>query len=276
MRLALDPRARRLLRRVSGTNAYTALELVLLILLALQCARLVWTAVAPVGPIGDWRSESMMRPAASPAGLLGGFDPFFRLNGQSGPAVVTSLDLALYGIRQDQATGRGSAIIATPDGRQRSYAVGEEIVPGVTLDAVDFDSVTIGRGGVAEQLYMDQSPAPNVVGPAAPAQPLAAPAAPLAVPPPAVPRGFAADIGFQPRGSGGRISGVVVVPQGSGDGFRAAGFAPGDVIIAVDGRRIDSAARAQAIAADLAGARVADVQVERDGRVVTLRVRGGQ
>jgi general secretion pathway protein C len=82
--------------------------------------------------------------------------------------VVTSLDLALYGIRQDEASGRGSAIIATPDGVQRSFAVGEEIVPGVTLTAVAFDSVTISRGGVTEQLFMDQSPAAQVVGPAAP------------------------------------------------------------------------------------------------------------
>jgi general secretion pathway protein C len=277
MRLALDPRARLLLRRMPPTNVYTMLELLLLSLLAIQCARLAWTIVTPVGPIGDWKAESELRPAGTAsAGLLGGFDPFFRLGGRNGPVVVTALDLALYGIRQDQASGRGSAIIAGPDGVQRSFAVGEEIVPGVTLTAVDFDSVTISRGGVAEQLFMDQSPEAQVVGPAAPAgAPVQAVAPPQIVAPPAAApsaaRNPAADIAFQPRTDGRDVTGIVVAPSGSGDGFRAAGFAPGDVIVAVNGRRIASADQARQVAADLAGARGATVQVERAGRVITLR-----
>jgi general secretion pathway protein C len=281
MRIALDPRARRLLARIPRTTLYSALELLLLSLLALQCARLVWTILTPVGPVGDWQAQSALRPAASgSAGLLGSFDPFFRLSGQSGPVVVTSLNLKLYGVRQDQASGRGSAIVATPDGQQRSYAVGEEIVPGVVLTAVDFDSVTITRGGVAEQLFMDQSPQAQVVGPAGPPQPLqpvpqiVSPPAPGAAAP--VRRDPAADIRFQPRSNQGRVTGVAVFPQGSGDAFRAFGFAPGDVIVSVNGRRIASADQAQAIAAELASARQALVQVERDGRVTTLRGRAGQ
>jgi general secretion pathway protein C len=97
--------------------------------------------------------------------MLGSFDPFFRLSGAAGPVMVTSLNLKLYGIRQDQVSGRGSAIIAGSDGQQRSIGVGEEIEPGVTLKSVDFDSVTISRGGADEQLFMDQSQAPNTVTP---------------------------------------------------------------------------------------------------------------
>lgn len=277
MRISLDSRAQRLLRRVSRTNIYTGLELLLLTLLAIQCARLAWTMITPVGPIGDWRPDSALRPAA-PASLLGSFDPFFRISGQSGPVVVTSLNLKLYGIRQDQASGRGSAIIATPDGVQRSFAVGEEIVPGVTLTSVDFDSVTISRGGTAEQLFMDQSPAAEVVAPGPPTVP-AAPAAPLVeVPPlpgaaPAAPRvDFAADIAFQPRITGDGVTGLTVAPQGSGEGFRALGLRPGDVVVAVNGRRINNAQRAGSFASDLSAARRATVQVERDGRIVTLRI----
>jgi general secretion pathway protein C len=281
MRLALDPRARRLLRRVPRTNVYTALELLLLSLLAIQCARLVWTIVTPVGPIGEWKTEAELRPAGTAsAGLLGSFDPFFRLGGRNGPVVVTALDLTLFGIRQDQASGRGSAIVAGPDGVQRSFAVGDEIVPGVTLTAVDFDSVTISRGGVPEQLFMDQSPEAQVVGPAgppsspppqgAPLPQIVAPPPMSSVPPPAPTRNPAADIGFQPRTVGGQVSGVVVSPRGSGDGFRALGLAPGDVVVAVNGRRIGSAEQAAGLAAQL-GARGATIQVERDGRVITLR-----
>jgi general secretion pathway protein C len=87
--------------------------------------------------------------------------------------VVTSLPLTLHGVREDRATGRGSAIIATPDGQQNSIGVGEEIMPGVTLTGVGPDSVTISRGGVAEQLFLGAAPAGETLpdASAAPAPP---------------------------------------------------------------------------------------------------------
>lgn len=265
MRLALDPRARRLLRRVPRSTVYTAMELALLSLLALQGARLVWTVLTPVGPVGEWKAESALRPALPQgAAALGDFDPFFRLSGDSGQVVVTSLDLKLFGVRENRATGRGSAIIGTPDGEQRSFAVGEEIVPGVTLMAVNFDSVTISRGGTAEQMFLDQSPPATVVGPADVGQTAAAPA-PASAP-------AASQIGFEPRMDGGRVTGVVVQPRGSGDAFRAAGFAPGDLILSVNGRQVGSAAEARALAEQLGGNEEVTVRVERDGRVIPLRV----
>ena len=72
------------------------------------------------------------------------------------------------------------------------------------------------------------------------------------------------------------MTGVTVQPQGSGEAFRAAGLAPGDVIVSVNGRRIRSADQARGLAGQLGGAREIVVQVERDGRVVPLRVRPGQ
>jgi general secretion pathway protein C len=161
MRLAFD--SRRLIGRARGVNGWTLLELGLLALIALQCARLIWTALTPVGPLGDWRAAGTDR--AGSADILASFDPFFRLSGAAGPVTVTSLNLKLFGIRQDQASGRGSAIIAGPDGQQRSIAVGEEIEPGVVLKSVDFDSVTITRAGADEQLFMDQSETPATVTP---------------------------------------------------------------------------------------------------------------
>src|SRR5436305_8387714 len=131
-----------LLGRFPRLTAYSGAELLLLVLIAVQCARLFWILVAPVGPVGDWRATS---PIVAPpdASLLARLDPFFRLDAAAGPTGVTSLNLKLYGVRQDRATGRGSAIIALPDGRQMSFAVGEQLLPGVTLVAVGFDNVTI-------------------------------------------------------------------------------------------------------------------------------------
>lgn len=274
MRLALDPRARRLLRRLPRNTVYSAMELVLLSLLAVQCARLVWTFVTPLGPVGEWKAGSGLRPVAPDASaVLGSFDPFFRLSGGgAAPAVVTSLNLKLFGVREDRASGRGSAIIGTPDGQQKSYAVGEEIMPGVTLTAVGYDHVTVSRGGTAEQLYLDQSTPATVVAPGVQAPP---PVAPPPPPPVSMMRTETAppapEIQVQPRIEAGQVTGVTL----EGSALRAAGLQPGDVVTSINGQPIRSAEQARAIAAQLRGGE-ANVEVERGGRTVSLRVRGGQ
>jgi general secretion pathway protein C len=279
MRLVLDPRARRLLLRVPRANVYTLVELALLSLVALQAARLFWTILTPVGPIGDWKTPASLRQMPTMSMPLD-FDPFFRLTPQTGVAVVTSLNLQLFGVRQDAATGRGSAIISTPDGKQSSFAVGEEIVPGVRLKSVEFDSVTIDRGGATEQLFMDQSQpvAPVFVPPSAPqAQPettvnLAPPVnRPVVSDSPST----SSDFNLQPRTNGRQVTGVTVFPQGSGNAFRTAGLAPGDVIIAANGRRISSADQARELGSQIASGPLI-LQVERNGRVMTLRPGSGK
>lgn len=263
MRLVLDPRARRWLRRLPRYNPYSVVELILLALLALQCARFVWAVVTPVGPLGDWR------PAAPPTtadGIFRSFDPFFRSSAGGGQMVVTALDLKLFGIRSDQASGRGSAIVATPDGRQQSYAVGEEILPGVTLDAVAFDNVTILRGAAREQIFLDQSQPATTLAPISDnAQPPAG--APTAAPPlPAA----AADLQFTPRMKEGAVTGFIVDPTGVGQAFRSFGFQPGDVVLAVNGIPASNA-NPETIRAALAqsGGQVT-AEIERNGTRMTL------
>ena len=264
MRLVLDPRARRWLRRLPRYNPYSVVEQVLLALLAVQCARLLWAVVTPVGPVGDWRPAP---PAATPDSIFRSFDPFFRGGAGGGQMVVTSLDLKLFGIRSDQASGRGSAIIATPDGRQQSYAVGEEILPGVTLDAVAFDNVTILRGGTREQIFLDQSqpattlsPISDNASPPSVGTPVAAPPLPAA----------AADLQFTPRMKEGTVTGFIVDPTGVGQAFRSFGFQPGDVVLAVNGVPASNA-NPETIRAALAqsGGQVT-AEIERNGNRMTL------
>src|SRR5689334_4598799 len=129
MRLAISPRFSRFLRRLPRSSLLSLTELLLLALLAVQCARLFWAIVTPIGPLGDWRPVAGPDAARGRAVLASGFDPFFRVNGGAGPAVVTSLQLKLFGVRVDEATGRGAAIIAGADNVQTSYSVGEAIQP---------------------------------------------------------------------------------------------------------------------------------------------------
>ena len=252
-----------LLRRLT---VYSATELLLLVLIAVQAARLIWTLTTPVGPVGDWKAMTAQMPRADGA-VLAAFDPFFRLSA-GGPVVVTALNLKLTGVTEDRATGRGSAIIQLPDGRQLSFAVGEEIMPGVTLAGVGFDNVTISRGGAQEQLFLDQSqPAPVAGAEASGTQPqVVTPQGPVAVSAP-----VASGISFMPRFAGGAVNGVIVAPGNDGGrAFSAAGFQPGDVIVAVNGQRVTSLEQARA-ALGTGGA--VSMMVERGGRGVLLQVR---
>lgn len=208
MRLTPSPRLRRVLRALPQGGPVAWLEIALIIVLAFQLARLLWAVATPVGPFGDWQARPVPGLSADArAALFARFDPFNRTAPNAGPAVVTSLSLTLYGIRMNEASGGGSAIVAGPDGVQQSVAVGGEVMPGVVLKAVALDHVTITRGGADEQLYLDQStPAPVaqpngapaagapsispvILTPAVPlasppAAPTAIPAAPQPIPPP--------------------------------------------------------------------------------------------
>ena len=294
MKLLSDAPTRRLLARLTRGDRYAWVELVALTLLATQIARLVWALATPVGPFGDWRPQPLAVPGlAERQALFGGFDPFFRgVDPAAGqPAVaVTALNLTLFGVTVNQATGGGSAIIAGADGIQNSYVVGQEIEGGATLAGVAFDNVLIDRGGAREVLYLDQDRAKAAAdaSQAANAGPVAgAPAAadaggspfasPAPAPPPAsgdanpnaglTPAALRAGIGFAPRAAGGQVTGVAVSPQGDGRAFRQAGLRPGDVIRSVNGQAIRSAADLARLQSQLApGARLT-LGVERGAAV---------
>jgi general secretion pathway protein C len=270
MRLVLDARARAWFRRLPRTNVYSLAELLLLALLALQCARLVWLVVTPTGPLGDWRPAAPGF-AGSPSAVLRDFDPFFRLNGGGDkPSVVTSLQLTLFGTRVDQAMGGGSAIIAGPDNVQQSVAVGQEIIPGVKLKAVAFDHVTIDRGGASEELYLPQDSVDPTPPPAASAPP------PGAVAPPIGASGgislgqLRSDIGFIPRIDGGRVSGLVVRPQGTGGAFRRVGLHEGDVVTAIGGRAVSGPADLDRVAQQYPHGGELPITVERGNSTVPI------
>jgi general secretion pathway protein C len=236
----------------------------LIIALAVQCARLVFATSVPIGVVGEWRPATIHDSSAKRSNATG-FDPFFRLAGNSQETVVTSLTLKLFGVRMDMATGRGSAIIATSDGVQSSFAVGDVIEPGVTLKMVSFDNVTIDRGGVAEQIFLDQSIA----------APVAQPNGASAVPPGEASGSslLANSIEIAPRAENGKISGMTLNPKGDGALFKAAGLEPGDVLTAVNGAPVSDGADVRSL---LAGGGTVSLEVERGGRRMTVSAKTGQ
>jgi len=273
MRLDIDARLRRLQRRTSALSVSATLGAILLAILVVQVARLGWAMVTPIGRFGDWQAApAISRDTAASA--LTSFDPFFRLNRQAASAtsVVTSLQLTLFGTRMDDASGRGSAIIATSDGVQNSYSVGDEIVAGVRLKEVAFDHVTIDRGGAAEDLFIVQPSGSAGATPVATTESKAP--APL-VTDTADGAGVSvsdlrAAIGFIPRIDGGRVTGLAVRPQGASGLFQKLGFRNGDVITQVNGHPVSGGDEVQNAAVGLAKGGNLSVSVERGAEILPL------
>ena len=239
----------------------------LAMLTAVQTARLFWILITPVGPVNDWRAPSVnIVPQSARMALFAGFDPFFRNDATAASTQnVTSLSLTLFGVRANESSGGGSAIIAGEDGVQNSFAVGEEVAPGVTLDSVAFDHVILSRGGVKESLYLDQSVPAETVSPSASGTSATPSASSAGV-------GLNAEtlqksIGFAPRNEGGRVTGFVLQARDDGTMLRLAGFQAGDIVVAINGRPVSSAAD---IASQIRpGARLS-VEVERGGAKVPI------
>jgi len=257
-------------RRLRPIDWLSVAEKLLLGLLALQCARLVWAVLTPVGSFGSWEGRQAQFPSfAARQALFSTFDPFYRGGpSQASGAVVTSLALTVYGIRLNEGSGLGSAIIAGPDGVQNSFAVGEEILPGVVLKAVAFDHITIDRGGSEEQVFLDQSQPPPtpVEGGAIAGSP---PAGVVGTDNPTA-DALKRDIGFAPRMQNGRVTGLILTAKGPT--FQNAGFQAGDVITQIDGQPIGSAGDLQALQGKIMpGARIS-LTVERGASLATINL----
>lgn len=129
-----------------------ALEIALVLVLAVQGARLIWIVATPAAA-----------PAATPVvshravdlSILASFDAFGAQGG--GASNTAATNFRLFGVRAG-GVGGGSAIIAGPDGVQKSYDVGETVADGLTLAAVAADHVELSRGGARITLSFPGNP----------------------------------------------------------------------------------------------------------------------
>jgi general secretion pathway protein C len=194
-------------------------------------------------------------------------DPFFRDSAApNDSAIVTSLNVKLFGVRMSTGSEGNSAIIAGPDGVQNSVAVGEPVMPGVRLTAVFYDHAIVDNRGVNESVFLDQSVAPTVsagrskIGDGV-KQPLGLSATMLQ-----------RDITVAPRLEGGTVTGLTLSPNGSGKGFALAGFKDGDVVTAINNRAITGAGDAQALLSELKPGALVNMTVERGAQTFPFTI----
>ena len=245
-------------------------EAALILLLLVQAGRLVWLFAAPTPQAVEARPLSEID-----LGVLSRFDAFFR-NGGGGAEAAPSDGggLTLFGVRAD-GVGGGSAIIGLSDGRQVSAGAGEEVEPGLTLNAVAPDHVMLSRGGASFRLDF-----PDMASGAAPVAPVAAAQSAVTAPEPASaecvvvdPQRLIAQAGLRPRIQGLGINGLTVSASGDGGELRNAGLRSGDVILSVNGAALNSPQALAALRGQLADAPSAQIQFERDGQVRSTTVR---
>lgn len=248
-------------RQLFPRDLYFWLKAVLLVLVAVQGARLVWTVVTPLGPVGRWLPPAPASlPEAAQIALLTTFDPFASAQGtttaQAAPVVT---GFTLFGTRMSLGAAPASAIIAGADGIQTSFTVGDEIAPGLRLLSVGFDFVMLGGAGSEQRLAMEGAePLTTTAG---------APVTPTGSPARLSPAAIRANVAFAPRMAGGRVTGLMVSPIGDPALLQLAGLRDGDVITAVNGRPLTDPA---ALTSQLApGARLS-LSIERGATTASV------
>jgi len=232
--------------------------------LAIQGVRLLWVLVTPAGALG-MNVPAILPPAKADFIILERFDPFFR--GLDGPAIAASGSFTLFGVRT-AANGRGAAILAGPDGVQKSHGVGENIAPGLMLLSVGPDHAVLARGNTRMRVAFQKPAASTLSLPAtAPAMRVAdAEGGAIDY------KAFLSQTAFQPRMQGNEILGYAVAPRDSGQALLQAGLQPGDVIRTINGSAL-SRNRFAEIEAEFAGASQVVLTIERGGQIITKNLR---
>jgi len=264
-------------------------EIALALALTVQLGQLVWIVVEPRAGATAAASAG---PDAAPAdySIFQRFDAFFRtgeLSSLDEATAAGSSQMRLYGVRAGGAGG-GSAIIGLADGRQVSVGVGEEVEPGLILQSVGSDHVTLARGGSVTRLVFSDipvgaapppppPPGPQTMGPDSGPGGAAPPVGPAAASPPRVdPARLMAQASLRPRMQGLRVNGFTVSAAGDGAALKAAGLQSGDVILAVNGTALDSLDRIAGLRSQLANSTSAEIRFERGGAEQTTTIRTGR
>ncbi len=141
------------LRRVSWLGA--PLNLLLLLILAALLAHWTWHFTAPAPPLPASGAGAEVKLDAQLAALRTA-QLFGTAAGRTGAASerATALDFKLRGVFAALG-GQPALAILGVDGQDQAVASGDEIVPGVVLDAVAPDHVILLNHGVRERLDLD-------------------------------------------------------------------------------------------------------------------------
>ncbi|MEL7491296.1 MAG: type II secretion system protein N [Pseudomonadota bacterium] len=251
------------------------LEYLLLALVALASARLFWLIFAPL-PIADTPAP-VIRPTVSDNNTVEARSPFTPMAETVEAAAVaaaapeevqeTALDLKLHGAFSEGDDS--SAIISTPQGKQKAFRIGDEITNGVTLKEVFLNYVIINSNGIDESLKLPKDVEIEATAPARAPQPVRGSAS---TPAASAPSGGASllDVAqFETMLDSDGEPAVAIIATGDISKLEALGLRDRDIVRAIDNRRINELGDALP---RLAGKRSVRVVVERNGTPIEVVV----
>lgn len=267
-------------------------SIVLAVFLGVALADLGWTLVPAPGNL--WRPVSVEQPRAEEAGsnspqanmqrlvaseLFGKKQASEQAEQRVEDAPETKLSLKLLGVYASDEPSISRAIIASSNGDEKSYAIGDSISQGVELHSVFPDRVIISRAGVLETLRMERDELSD--GAARRVQTRIASGGgqqAISAPDPqqlgnireellSDPSKAGNYIRVVPAASGGQQRGYRIYPGRDRALFEAAGMRPGDLVTAVNGVSLDDPSRAISLLNELSSAQSINVTVERGGTV---------
>lgn len=262
-----------------------AAELVLVAAIALVGARAIWFA-AYGGDVErlEIAPSAQMSPRAGEAGradlsaliradLFG--ERAFAGEPAEAEAPETRLDLTLRGVRQGGTPQTGSAIIQAPQTGQRTLPVGAEIAPNVTLEAVYADRVIIARAGMRESLFLREQSArePRLLRQAGAApEPVENTATPEPAPAAFSEEDWVRGLRLARAEAEGQAIGYRIEASSDPALLAATGLEAGDIIVSVNGRRLDRPVNTLEVLEELAEASRAEFVLLRGGQSRTIEV----
>ncbi|MEO1244576.1 MAG: type II secretion system protein GspC [Pseudomonadota bacterium] len=272
-------------------------SLLLVIVVGWQLARIGW-ALFPGTSAGD--------PVAIPAGAAvsrspagDGFDvqaiaaahlfgeateePVDDADGPAGPVPEeldeTRQNLTLTGIVAATDPELSAAIIEDASKNEKAYQIGDTVVAGATLHAVERERVVLDENGVLTSLTLPDEfadrPSPIRRTARAPARPQANTQSIQSVVAQNVSR-LADVIRPTPYFVNGQQQGYRVYPGRNRQQFAALGLRPGDLIRDIDGQALNDPTQAMKIFQSLGSAEQVSVTVERDGQPQALVLKTSQ
>lgn len=279
---AVLARATALYRR-HGSKLPPAVTLLLVAVLAWQLASLLWTLV-PLPKSAVWTpAPGFVDPAPTKPPLnmdaLASAHVFGQLQSSASTASLanapdTQLNFTLLGILAG-STERESLALIAKDNDEAPYAIGDDVSPGVNLQAIFPDRVILSRNGRLETLRLDKDAPSNaaVFNPAAvnnsePQEGTVAAAQMLAQIKTQVltdPSKAANFIRVQPISGEGGMKGYRVYPGPERGAFNAAGLKPGDVVTAINGTSLSDPGQALQLLQSLSQSSSMSLTVDRNG-----------
>lgn len=280
--LSLQPFAR--LYEQHGRKLPPLAVLLLIIVIAWLAARLVW-ALVPTPDNARWQAP--MLPTQQIAShrqtdvqgivdrnLFGTYQ--VTADAQSAAdAPETRLSLTLIGILSATLDRESRALIGSSDGGEKPYAIGDDVIRGVSLQAIFPDRVILSRGGVLETLRLNKD-APSTATASAPPSSVAGGATQILthirdeiLTDPSKASQY---IRVQPANVNGQLKGFRVYPGRERGAFNQLGLRPGDLVTQVNGIQLDDSQKALQMLTELSKANSVSLTVERGGQTQNFNV----